>query len=64
MRLKATALSPIPPETVLLAQKIFETDNIYMRLRDYFETFYVDLDFASLYPNCGQPGTDSGELLM
>ena len=64
MCLKALPLSPIPAETISLAKTVFGEGNIYMRLRDHFDTFFEDPDFAALYPNCGQPGYSPARLAL
>ena len=64
MCLKAIPLSPIPAQTICLAKAVFGEGNIYMRLRDHFDTFFEDADFAALYPNCGQPGYSPARLAL
>ena len=64
MCLKAAPLSPIPAATIHLAKTVFVEGNIYMRLRDHFDTFYEDAEFVALYPNCGQPGYSPARLAL
>jgi len=55
MSLKPESVPPIPEETERVAKAVFPKGNIYMRMRDQLGTFYQDEQFASLFPNQGQP---------
>jgi transposase len=55
MSLKPEPIPAIPKETKRIAKASFPKGNIYMRMRDEMGTFYQDEQFASLFPNQGQP---------
>ncbi|ABA25217.1 transposase (plasmid) [Trichormus variabilis ATCC 29413] len=64
MCLHPEELPPIPDETVRVAKAAFPKGNLYMRLRDELGVFYKDEDFASLYPQRGQPAQAPWRLAM
>jgi transposase len=64
MSLKPEPIPPIPKETKRIAKKAFPKGNIYMRMRDKLGTFYQDEQFASLFPDCGQPGYSPWRLAL
>jgi transposase len=64
MSLKPEPIPPIPKETKRIAKKAFPKGNIYMRMRDKLGTFYQDEQFASLFPECGQPGYSPWRLAL
>jgi transposase len=53
MSLQPQSLTPIPEETIRVAQAAFVKGNRYMRMRDDLGVFFQDEDFAALYPRCG-----------
>jgi transposase len=55
MSLKPESVPPIPEETKRIAKAAFPKGNIYMRMRYEVGIFYQDEQFASLFPNQGQP---------
>ena len=55
MSLKPQPIPAIPEETKRIAKAAFPKGNIYMRMRDEMGTFYQEEQFASLFPNQGQP---------
>ncbi|MDZ8091506.1 MAG: transposase [Nostoc sp. DedQUE05] len=64
MCLHPEEIPPIPNETVRVAKAAFPKDNLYMQLRDELGVFYQDEDFASLYPQRGQPAQAPWRLAM
>lgn len=64
MSLKPEPIPPIPKETKRVAKRSFPKGNIYMRMRDKLGTFYQDEQFASLFPDCGQPGYSPWRLAL
>ncbi|MEH2105683.1 MAG: transposase [Nostoc sp.] len=64
MCLHPEEIPPIPDETVRVAKAAFPKGNLYMRLRDELGVFYKDEDFASLYPQRGQPAQAPWRLAM
>ncbi|MEH2023046.1 MAG: transposase [Nostoc sp.] len=64
MCLHPEEIPPIPDETVRVAKAAFPKGNLYMRLRDELGVFYQDEDFASLYPQRGQPAQAPWRLAM
>nr|WP_228059068.1 tyrosine-type recombinase/integrase [Nostoc sp. LEGE 06077] len=64
MCLHPEEIPPIPDETVRVAKAAFAKGNLYMRLRDELGVFYQDEDFASLYPQRGQPAQAPWRLAM
>ena len=55
MSLKAQAICPIPPETVLVARAAYPKGTLCIRMRDVFRNIYTDEQFATLFPKEGQP---------
>lgn len=55
MSLKPTTPEEIPAQTVAVAQAAFPQGNLYIKLRDEFETLFQDEQFVALYPKRGQP---------
>jgi len=64
MCLHPEEIPPVPDETVRVAKAAFPKGNLYMRLRDELGVFYQDEDFASLYPQVGQPAQAPWRLAM
>ncbi|WP_017313974.1 IS1182 family transposase [Mastigocladopsis repens] len=64
MCLHPEKIPPVPNETVRVAKAAFPKGNLYMRLRDELGVFYQDEDFASLYPQRGQPALAPWRLAM
>ena len=56
MSLQPRPVSPIPDDTLRVAQAAFPHGTVVTRLRDEFADLYCDEDFAALYPRRGQPG--------
>ncbi|HVE91147.1 MAG TPA: IS1182 family transposase [Actinomycetota bacterium] len=55
MSLHAREPDPIPEETARVARAAFPGGNLYVRMREAFDTIYSDEDFADLFPTRGQP---------
>lgn len=55
MTLHPTPTDPIPEDTARIARSAASQDNPYLLMRDRVGTIFHDLDFAALYPRCGQP---------
>src|SRR3954466_4443110 len=55
MSLHARKPDPIPEETARVARAAFPGGNLYVRMREAFDTIYSDDDFADLFPTRGQP---------
>jgi transposase len=55
MSLKPTAILPVPEMTDQVARAAFPKGNLYLTLREALGTVFSDEDFASLYPERGQP---------
>ena len=64
MSLKPESVPHIPEETKRVAKAAFPKGNIYMRMRDELGTFYQDEQFASLFPNQGQPAESPWKLAL
>ncbi|PSM45462.1 IS5/IS1182 family transposase [Chroococcidiopsis sp. CCALA 051] len=64
MCLHPEEIPPVPEQTVRVALAAFPKGNLYMRLRDELGVFYQDEDFASLYPQRGQPALAPWRLAM
>ncbi len=56
MSLKIQCPPPIPTQTARVAKAEFPKGNVYLKMRDEFELFYQDEQFAQRFPNNGQPG--------
>ncbi len=50
MSLKASELPSIPEQTQRIAKAAFKRNNIYIKMRDTFETVLKDEEFADLFP--------------
>ena len=50
MSLHARKPDPIPEETARVARAAFPDGNLYVRMREAFDTIYSDEDFADLFP--------------
>jgi transposase len=55
MSLRPQPVPSIPEETARVARAAFPKGHLYLRLRDAFETFFTDDQFAALFPTRGQP---------
>jgi transposase len=64
MSLPREQLSPIPPETVRVAQAAFPGGNVYMRMREELGTLFDDEQFAAAYAREGQPALHPWRLAL
>ncbi|MHC5612617.1 MAG: IS1182 family transposase [Nostoc sp.] len=64
MCLHPEEIPPVPEETARVANAAFPKGNMYMCLRDEMGIFFQDQDFASVYPQKGQPGQAPWRLAM
>jgi transposase len=64
MSLQVQSRYEVPRETARVAQAVFPKGNVYMELYDTFGNLYEDEDFASLYPNDGQPAISPVQLSL
>lgn len=55
MSLRPQPFHPVPEETARVARAAFPHGHPYLMLRDEFDTFFHDEQFASLFPKRGQP---------
>ena len=55
MSLSSYPLTPMPTETLRVAQAAFPKPSRFMQMRDQLGTIYDDAAFAILYPRRGQP---------
>src|SRR5687767_7963644 len=55
MSLHARKPDSIPEETARVARAAFSGGNLYVRMREAFDTICSDEDFADLFPTRGQP---------
>src|SRR5215207_10941698 len=55
MSLHGRKPDPIPEETARVARAAFPGGNLYVRMREAFDSIYSDEDFADLFPTRGQP---------
>jgi len=55
MSLQPESIGPVPDDTVRVARAAFPKGNPYLRLRDDLGLFYMDEQFADLFPTRGQP---------
>ncbi len=62
--LKPTKLTSIPATTKRVAKAAFPKGSTVMDLRDAFGTLYENEDFASLFPNTGQPAYEPWRLAL
>ena len=64
MSLKPTELPPIPERTQQVAKAAFKKNNLYLKMRDTFDTFLKDEHFADLFPKRGQPASAPWRLML
>ena len=64
MSLPRDYLSPIPPETVRVAQAAFPGGNVHMRMREELGTLFDDEQFAAVYAREGQPALHPWQLAL
>jgi transposase len=64
MTLKSKQISPLPPETLRVAQAAFPKGNAYLKLRDELDLSYADEAFQDLYPPVGQAAESPGRLAL
>jgi transposase len=64
MSLPRDYLSPIPPETVRVAQAAFAGGNVHMRMREELGTLFDDEQFAAVYAREGQPALHPWQLAL
>lgn len=64
MSLHLQQSSPIPEETVRVAQAAFPRGNAYMRMRDALGSLFTDQPFAALFPSRGQPAASPALLAL
>lgn len=64
MSLMKHEASTIPEETVRVAQAVFPTGNVYLRMRDELGLLYADEAFAALFPTRGRPAESPGLLAL
>jgi transposase len=55
MSLRPQSVPPVPAETARVARAAFPKGHPYLRMRDEFEAFFQDEQFAHLFPTRGQP---------
>lgn len=55
MSLQPALKQEIPSQTAEVAQAAFPNGNIYISLRQEFETIFQDQQFEEFYPERGQP---------
>jgi len=64
MSLSFDPISPVPPETVRVAQAAFPKGNPYLTLRDELGPIFGDADFACLFSVTGQPAVPPWQLAL
>ena len=64
MSLAPQPITPIPEETVRIAQAAFPNSNRLMQMRDHLGPIYDDDAFAELYPRRGQPAETPWRLAL
>jgi transposase len=64
MSLPAPTLTPIPEETVRVAQAAFPKGNLYLKIHDLLGTIYQDALFEGLFPRRGQPAQSPWRLAL
>jgi transposase len=64
MSLKPSELPPIPEQTQRVAKAAFKKNNLYIKMRDAFEVFLKDEQFADLFPRRGQPALAPWRLML
>jgi hypothetical protein len=57
MSLKPTDPPPIPEQTQRIAKAPFRKNNLCLKMRDTFDVFLKDKQFADLFPTRGQPAS-------
>lgn len=64
MSLKPTEPPAIPEQTQRIARAAFKKSNLYLKMRDTFEVFLKDAQFADLFPRRGQPALAPWRLML
>lgn len=64
MSLKSSELPPVPEMTQRVAKAAFKKNNLYIKMRDTFEIFLKDEQFADLFPRRGQPALAPWRLML
>jgi transposase len=64
MSLPRDYLSPIPPETVRIAQAAFPEGNVSMRMREELGILFDDEQFAAVYAREGHPALHPWQLAL
>lgn len=54
MSLQPRQIEPVPEQTARIARAAFPKGNLYLRMRDEFDTLFTDEQFADLFPTRGQ----------
>ncbi len=54
----------VPEKTAEVARAVFPRGNIYLTLFDTFGSWFVDPEFAALFPNNGQPALSPVRLML
>ena len=55
MSLRPAPVPPVPDETARVARAAFPGGNLYLRMRDEWDTIFDDAQFGSLFPCRGRP---------
>ena len=55
---------PIPEQTVRVANAAFPKGNLYMKMRDAFDTCFKDEQFTDLFPSRGKPALTPWRLAL
>jgi transposase len=64
MSLKSSELPPVPEMTQRVAKAAFKKNNLYIKMRDTFDVFLKDEEFADLFPRRGQPALAPWRLIL
>jgi transposase len=64
MSLRPQPIPPVPAQTARVARGAFPKGHPYLRMRDEFESFFQDEQFAALFPTRGQPAEAPGCLAL
>jgi transposase len=64
MCLHPRPIPPVPAETARVARQAFPRGTAYLTLRDEFDTFFTDEQFAALFPSRGQPAETPWRLAL
>jgi transposase len=64
MSLRPTPVPPVPEATAQLARAVFPRGHLYLTMRDAFEPFFTDEQFAPLFSLCGPPATTPWRLAL